>query len=187
MDKKRKNIIILVIVAFLAVTIITSTLYVLLMGHGTLDYWATYDDFDSIAKDGNNKVIFTMPGVWGYPDGNVVFTDCAFSLHINDTSLPPANIYLENHCDDLGCHYWDTYAQIAKGAGVYNSVTFVQGNVSYIVTFIDSDKNGHVTQGDLVMVECTEPLRAETNYTLDVCVDIDGTWGVGLVYGTFQN
>lgn len=187
MDKKRKKIIILAIVAFLAIIIIASTLYVLLMGHGTLDYWATYDEFDSIAKEGNNKIIFTLPWISGYPDSNVAFTDCAFSLQINGTSLPPVNVYLQNHYDDLGCHYWQTYAQIAKGAGVYNSMTFIQGNVSYIVTFIDSDGNGHATHGDLVTVECTEPLKAGTSYTLDVCVDIDGTWGIGLVYGTFQD
>lgn len=185
MQKRLKIILVVVIVAIL---VLIPLIWILTIGFGgSIDYWATFDEFDAIVKEEDNKIIFTMPGVSGYPDYEVAFTDCAFSLQINETSLPPVNVYLENHCDDLGCHYWDTYAQIAKGAGVYNSVTFIHGNVSYIVTFIDSDNNNHVTQGDLVVVECTEPLTAETSFTLDVCVDIDGTWGIGLVYGTLQN
>lgn len=179
---------IILVVVIAAILVLAPLIWILTTGFvGSVDYWATYDEFDSIAKEGNNKIIFTMPGVWGYPDGKVAFTDCAFSLQINGTSLPPVNVYLKNYCDDLGCHYWQTYAQIAKGAGLYNSVAFIQGNVSYIVTFIDSDSNDYVTSGDLVIVDCTEPLIAGMSYALNVCVDIDGTWGIGLVYGTFQN
>jgi hypothetical protein len=184
MQKRLKIIFVIVIVAIL---VFVPLFWILTVGLGgrAVDYWATYDEFDSIAKEGNNKIIFTMPEVSGYPYGKVGFTDCAFSFEVNGTSLPPVNMHLDNHMT-MG-PYWQMYAQISKGEGEFNSVTFLQSNVSYIVTFIDSDDSDYITQGDFVTVECTEPLTAETSYALDVCVDIDGTWGIGLVYGTFQN
>jgi hypothetical protein len=124
--------------------------------------------------------------VSGHPENDVSFTDCAFSFEVKGTILPPVNLHLNNN-NSMEGPYWQAYAQISKGAGSFNSVTFLQGNISYIVTFIDVDNNGHVTNGDLVTVECTEPLVPGTSYLLDVFVDIDGTWGIGRVYGTFQN
>jgi len=184
MQKELKIVLVLEVVAILAVILF----WVLFVGFGggASDYWQTYHEFDSIEKEGENKIIFSMPDVWGYPDKNVAFTDCAFSLQVNGTSLPPVNIHLDSYESMMG-PYWQMYAQISKGEGKFNSATFLYDNVSYIVTFIDIDNNDYATRGDLVMVECTEPLTAETSYTLDVCVDIDGTWGIGLVYGTFQN
>jgi hypothetical protein len=66
-----------------------------------------------------------------------------------------------------------------------NASVMTQGNVSYIVTFCDPDNNGVVGPGDYVIVQCTEPLSQGSTYTLNVFVDIDGTWGIGTIYGTY--
>ena len=186
MATRRRKIIIMAIVAIVSVIIIISA-WILTRGYGASDYQATYDEFDSMSKNGENKIIYVMPSVWGYPDDEVGLTDCAFSLVINGTSLPLVNLHLINHGGLFGSPPWESYAQVSKGAGPFNAVTFFQGNVSYIVTLFDVDINGHITNGDQVTVECTEPLAPETSYLLNVFVDIDGTWGVGKVYGTFQN
>lgn len=185
--KKKSKIIILIIVAIISVFMIAFAYWALVIGYGGLvDYWATYDEFESIVKDGSNRIIFAMPGVSGWPETNVAFTDCAFSFEVNGTSLPPVNLNLNSY-NSMSGPYWQAYAQISRGDGTFNSIAFFQGNISYIVTFIDSDDNGYVTSGDFVTVESTKPLVAGADYRLDVFVDIDGTWGVGRVYGTLQN
>ncbi len=149
---------------------------------GSVDYWATYDEFESVAKDGGNGIIYTMPSVSGWSDHDVDFTDCAFSFEVNGSALPPVNVNLDSY-ESMSGPYWEAYGQISEGVGVFHSISFFQGNISYIVTFVDSDDNGHVTSGDLVTVESTNPLTPETSYSLNVFVDIDGKWGVGRVYG----
>jgi len=187
MATRQRKIIIVGIMATVSVIIIISA-WILTIGYGgSIDYQATYDEFDSVSKNGENKIIYEMPSVWGYPDNKVGLTDCAFSLVINGTSLPPVNLHLINHGGLFGSPPWESYAQMSKGAGPFNALTFFQGNVSYIVAFFDADGNGHITKGDQVTVECTEPLTSGTSYLLNVFVDIDGTWGVGRVYGTLQN
>ncbi len=183
--KKGKKILAAVIVILMVATVFL--VWILTLGFGgTSDYWATYHPFNSITKIGNNEIVYEMPYVSGYPDGDVSFTDCAFSLEVNGTSLPPVNLHLINN-NSMEGPYWQAYAQISKGAGSFNSVTFLQGNTSYIVTFIDVDKDGRVYNGDQVTVECTQPLEHDTSYLLNVFVDIDGTWGIGRVFGAFQN
>lgn len=184
MKKKSKIVIIAIIALSIAVV---AFLWYLTLGHGSLDYQATYDEFESSVKSGDNKLVYVMPSVSGFPDNEVSFSDCAFSLEINGTSLPPVNLHFINPPGLFGSPAWQSYAQISKGSGIFNSVTFLQGNISYIVTFFDVDSNAHITWGDYVTVECTEPLTPGTSYLLNVFVDIDGTWGIGRVYGTYQN
>lgn len=183
---ERRSKIILVISVIMAAVIIGLAYWALVIGYGSVDYWATYDEFNSIAKDGDNRIVYTMPSVSGWPDPDVDFTDCAFSFEVNGSSLPPVNVHLDSYGSMSG-PYWEAYGQISEGAGVFNSIAFFQGNISYIVTFVDSDDDGHVTAGDLVTVESTNPLAPETSYRLDVFVDIDGAWGVGRVYGTYKD
>jgi hypothetical protein len=183
--QKRLKIIIVVVIA--VILVLVPLFWILTMGFGAnIDYWTTYHQFNSITKTSNNKIAFDMPVVSGYPDGDVSFTDCAFSLEVNGTQLPPVNLHLNNN-NSMEGPYWQAYAQISKGAGPFKSVTFLQGNISYIVTFIDVNNDGRVYEGDQVTVECTQPLTLGTSYLLNVFVDIDGTWGIGLVYSTFQN
>jgi hypothetical protein len=127
-----------------------------------------------------------MPYVHGYPDQDVSFTDCAFSFEVNGTSLPPMNVHLTNN-NSMDGPYWQADAQLSNGAGPFNSVTFLQDTISYNVTIMDVNNDGRVNDGDLVTVNCTQPLAPDTSYLLNVFVDIDGTWGIGRVFGAFHN
>jgi hypothetical protein len=77
-------------------------------------------------------------------------------------------------------------ARSVKGVGTLNAHVTTQRNVSYIVTFFDPDNNGIVGPGDYVTVQCTEPLSPGSSYTLYVFTDINGTRGIGMIYGTYS-
>jgi len=167
--------------------IIVSLIWLFTFGYGQMvDYWATNKGFQSISKEGSGEIVFVMPSVQGYPDPNVDFQDCAFSLCVNGTALPPSDIHLNNN-NSMSGPYWQADALRSKGAGAANSVTFHGTSLNYSVTIFDMDHNGHATNGDQVTVECSMPLANATSYTLSVFVDIDGTWGIGRVVGTCQN
>jgi hypothetical protein len=77
-------------------------------------------------------------------------------------------------------------ARSVKGVGTMNATVMTQGNVSYIVIFYDPDDNGIVGPGDYVTVQCTESLPPGSSYTLYVFTDINGTRGIGMIYGTYS-
>jgi len=180
----KKSKIIITCVAIISLVIIASVMiWILSSGHGTNDYFATYTGFDYITKDGDSKIVYVMPNyVHSYPDSPVSLTDCAFSLVVNGTPLSPSDIHLFSY-------YGGGFdAQVSKGAGLSNSVMFVQDSISYTVTLVDVDSNQHISMLDQVTVECSEPLTSGISYRLNVLVDINATLGgPGLVYGTFQN
>jgi hypothetical protein len=179
MEKKIK-----VIIAVAAVIVVIFILAVVFyyMTFSYIDYTATFAECPSIVKISNNTLRYELTWVSGYPDPHVKFSDCAFAFLVNGQTTGPMDLKLQNVNSALG---WEVDARSVKGIGTMNATVMTQGNVSYIVTFFDPDNDGLIGPGDYVTVQCTEPLSLGSSYTLNVYVDIDGTWGIGTIYGTY--
>jgi hypothetical protein len=180
MEEKTKMIIWVAALIVVITVILALVLYPMTLG--SRDYWATYDECPSIARISNNTVRYELTWAHGYPDPNVKFPDCAFTLLVNGEATLPIDLRLSDVHSDFG---GGVDARSVKGVGIMNASVMTQGNLSYIITFYDPDNNSIVGPGDYVTVQCTEPLSSGSSYTLNVFVDIDGTWGIGAIYGTY--
>jgi hypothetical protein len=179
MEKKTRDII---VVATVVVVIVILVVVLYFMTLSFIDYSPTMQQSPSIVRISNNTLRYDLTWTHGYPNPDVRFSDCAFALLVNGEATIPMNLELNSVHPGFGR---DVGARSIKGIGIMNASVMTQGNVSYIVTFYDPDNNGVVDPGDYVIVQCTEPLSQGSTYTLNVFVDIDGTWGIGTIYGTY--
>jgi hypothetical protein len=150
---------------------------------GTVHYEPTQIESPYIVRTSNNTIQYGLTLTTGYPESEVNFSHCAFALLVNGQATQPMDLKLQNV---IAFTSQEIGARSVKGAGTLNAHVMTQRNMSYIVTFFDPDCNGIVGPGDYVIVQCTEPLSPGSSYSLYVFTDIDGTRGIGMIYGTYS-
>ena len=177
----------MVIAVIIVLGIVLSSVFVVLYyssGAICSDYWATDMTFQSAEKTNENKVVFVLPDVHGYPDFYVAFTDAAFAVWVNGTQLHTNDLHLNCSSSSEWVFLIDDYVQVSNGIGQRGAAAFNMDNNSYILTFKDSNGNGRMDHGDLLSVESTKRFPANTTISITMYVDIDGTWGIGRVRGS---
>ena len=150
---------------------------------GTVNYEPAQTESPFIVRTPHDTIRYELTSTTGYPESEVNFSHCAFALLVNGQATQPMDLKLQ---DVVAFTSQEVEARSVKGVGTMNATVMTQGNASYIVTFYDPDSNGIVGPGDYVTVQCTEPLPPGSDYTLYVFTDINGTRGIGMIYGTYS-
>lgn len=149
---------------------------------GTVDYKPAQIENSYVVSTSDDTIQYGLPSATGYPESEVGFSDCAIALSVNGTACQPMDLRLQNVA---GFSSQEVEARGIEGVGTLNATVFAEGEVNYIVTVYDPDKNGIVSPGDYVTVQCTEPLSSGSSYSLYFFTDIDGTRGIGVICGTY--
>jgi len=143
-----------------------------------VDYWPPSEDL-KVERTSDNTLTFTMAEIWGR-DGDVSFDNCAFLLEVNKKAIGPTDRILGDNGYSNGLE-----VRMFKGSGIYNSSVVSGGNISYIVTMVDLDKNGYASYGDAITLQATEPLLSDACYDLTLITEVNSSWSYGVLKGTY--
>gem|GEM_PF-5423205 len=168
--------IIIASLAVIAVVVAAPVIYVMTLNY--IDYWPPHDNLE-VERTDEKVLTFTVPHVWG-ADGVVSFGNCAFLLEVDNQTVGPTDMVLGTN----GYHH-GLKVRMFEGAGMLNASVVSLGNVSFIVTIIDVNDDGHLSYGDNIVVQSTEPVVKGTSYSLTVITEVSSSWSYGKLKGTY--
>ena len=151
-------------------------LYVMTLSY--VDYWPPHEDL-KVERTDANVLTFTVPYVWG-ADGAVSFGNCAFLLKVDNQTVGPTDLVLGTNGYHQGLK-----VRMFEGPGMLNASVVSLGDVSYIVTINDVDDDDHLSYGDKIFVQSTEPMVKGTSYSLTVITEVKSSWPYGELSGIY--
>ncbi len=151
------------------------------MTMGFEDYGSPYGEFE-VKPINENTITVAMWNVTGYHSKPVAITNCAFLLRIDNVTVGPTDKVLGTN----GYHH-GLAVRMFRGGGISNACVVAEGNVSYVVYFLDSNADGLVSYNDTIVVQATEPFRDGAEYSLTVITEVDSFWSYGMFWGTYSH